>query len=268
MAKPRFGIGASPLPVVRSLVRHFRRIMGIKPLPELDDRLSGMERVFQAPKLTRELVAAIKLISPHCDLKPCEKHRVSWEADQNGACWGEYEALAPLFQSMPRPAKILEIGPGLGRSIVFFSKMVGWEASEIHAFEGDGDTTKYTLLGPRYEDSFCGNRKMLQYVLDHNSIRNVTIFDAAKVKLADLPGPYDFLYSFYSVGFHWSLEHYLDDLLPLLANHSVAVFTVPQDFAPFDRLTDYPHRTLDWQTAWPKDGRLKLLVLGKQALPN
>jgi len=230
--------------------------------------LAGMERVFRAPPLTPELVAAIKLISPHCDFTATEKYREVWEADQNGACWGEYEALASLFRSMPQPTKILEIGPGMGRSLVFFSKKLGWEGREIHAYEGEGSTTKYTMLGPRFEDSYCGNLSALRYVLEFNAIRNVTVFNARDVPMAKLPGPYDLLYSFYSIGFHWSLEHYLDDLLSLLHDRSVAVFTVPHEFPPFPKLEGLPHRVVDWKTVWPKDGRLKLLILSKGALPK
>ena len=73
------------------VARKIRRVLGIKQLPELDQRLAQMERIFHAPPLTSELIAAIKLISPHCDLAPSEGHRLVWEADQNGACWGEYE---------------------------------------------------------------------------------------------------------------------------------------------------------------------------------
>jgi hypothetical protein len=57
---------------------------------------------------------------------------------------------------MPQPGKILEIGPGLGRSLVFFSKKMGWETSEIHAYEGEGSTTKYTTLGPDLTILFGG----------------------------------------------------------------------------------------------------------------
>jgi hypothetical protein len=254
----------------RGLVRRIRSAIGLKDaeVPELDPRLASMERVFRAPPLTPELVAAIKLISPHCDFPATEKYRSVWEADQNGACWGEYEALAPLFRAMPRPNKILEIGPGMGRSLVFFSKKLGWGRSEIHAYEGQGDSTKYTLLGPRFEDSYCGNLNALQTVLAFNGVGNVKVFNAREVRLADLPGPFDLLYSFYSIGFHWSLDHFLDDLLPLLHDRSVALFTVPPNFQPFPRLEALPHRIVDWKTAWPKDGRLKILVLGKGALPD
>jgi hypothetical protein len=253
---------------LRGLVRRLKRGIGIKPTLELDERLAGMERIFRAPPLTIELVAAIKLISPHCDFSSGEKYRSIWEADQNGACWGEYEALAPLFEAMPRPAKVLEIGPGMGRSLVFFSKKLAWQSSEIHAYEGNGRTTKYTILGPRFEDSFCGNIPVLRVILEYNGVSKVTIHDAGNVPLAALPGPYDFLYSFYSIGFHWSLEHFLDDLLALMHNGSIAVFTLPNNFVPFPRLERLAYRIVDWETAYPRDGQLKLLVLGKRCLPD
>jgi len=245
-----------------------RRTIGPKEVPELDARLAGMERVFKAPPLTPKLIAAIKLISPHCAFTAAdEKYKSVWEADQNGACWGEYEALAPLFRSIPKPTKILEIGPGMGRSVVFFSKKLGWKNGEIHVYEGDGNTTKYTMLGPRYEDSYCGNIRALRYILEFNGIRNVTIFNARKVRLTNLPGPYDLLYSFYGIGFHWSLEHFLDDLLPLLHNQSVAVFTVPQEFRLFPKLKSLFYKIVNWKTVWPKDGWLKLLIISKGSLP-
>ena len=235
--------------------------------PELDKRLTELGRIFHAPPFTQELVTAIKLIAPHFNLTTDEQSRQFWEADQNGACWGEYEALSSLFKAMPPPGKVLEIGPGMGRSLVFFTKKLGWENCEIHAYEGNGDTTKYRLMGPRFEDSFCGNLYQLKQVLDYNGIKNVKIFDANKIQLSALPGPYDFLYSFYSIGFHWGLEHFLDDVLGLLHENSVAVFTIPPQFTPFPELLDLSYKIIDWKTAWPKDGQLKMLVLGKNDLP-
>ena len=156
----------------------------------------------------------------------------------------------------------------MGRSLVFFSKRLGWEGSEIHAYEGEGSTTKYTFLGLRFEDSYCGNLSALRYVLEFNDIRNVTVFNAGDVRLVDLPGPYDLLYSFYSIGFHWSLEHFLDDILSLLHDRSIAVFTIPTEFRPFPKLGDLSHRVLDCKAAWPRDRWLKLLILSKGALSN
>jgi Methyltransferase domain len=252
----------------RYLIKGLLRTFGVEILPPLNEELAKLERVYRLPPLTPEFVAAVRLIAPHYNLTTSEKSKSFWEADQNGACWGEYEALARLFQSIPRPQRVLELGPGLGRSLVFFSKKLSWENSEIHAYEGDGSATKYTSLGPRFEDSFCGNIAILRDILDFNGIKNVRIFNARDVRMADLPGPYDFVYSFYGIGFHWSLEHFLGDLTRLMNDTSVAVFTVPGEFAPFPRLEQFQYKILDSRAVWPKDRRLKLLILGKKALPN
>ena len=104
------------------LARKLRHALGMKHLPELDPHLVQKERVFRAPPLTSELIAAIEGISPHCELSAREQDRLFWESDQNGACWGEYEAMAPFLSRVPDGTKILEIGPGMGRSLVFFAK--------------------------------------------------------------------------------------------------------------------------------------------------
>lgn len=254
--------------ILQRLVDRGRRALGITALPELDERLKSRDRVFLAPPLTRELTDAIKLISPQFDLTTSERSRRYWEADQNGACWGEYEALESFLASMPRPRRVLEIGPGLGRSLVFFSKKLGWEDIELHAYEGEGETTKYTVLGPRFDDSFCGNIRLLRRVLEFNEVRNVTIFDAHDFDLKQLPGPYDFIWSFYSVGFHWALEHFLDDLLHLMSDGAAAVFTIPNEFEPFSELERLSYRIVAFKMVWPKDGCLKLLVIGKNPLPD
>lgn len=264
---PTMIVAADPLPMrlARRITGKIRRVLGMKQLPELDLRLARMERVFHAPPLTAELIGAIKLISPHCDLAPRKRHRLVWEADQNGACWGEYEALEPFLSRIPADARILEIGPGMGRSLVFFAKKLGWRGNQLYAFEGNGDTTKYTLLGPRFEDSFCGNIAMLRHVLDFNGVRDVTIFDAARMSLSNLPGRYGLIYSFYSIGYHWSLEHFLDDLLPLLDPGATAIFTTSADFKPFDGLRKLSYRLVDWKPAWPRDATLKFIVLAHAA---
>jgi hypothetical protein len=246
--------------------RYLKRILrtfGVETLPPLNEHLTNLERVFRLPPLTPELVNAIRLISPQYELTTSEKSRNFWEAETNGSCWGEYEALTPLFQSIPRPRKILELGPGLGRSLVFFSKKLGWDG-EIHAYEGDGSTTKYTLMGPRFSDSFCSNTRMLKHILEFNGIHNVMLFNAQDVMMPALPGPYDFIYSFYSIGFHWSLEYFLDDLMRLMSEKSVAVFMVPAEFKPFPALERIRYEVLDSQTVWPKDRVLKLLIVRKK----
>lgn len=211
---------------------------------ELTKRAAIKEVVFEAPPLTDDLIDAIKLISPWYNLKLDEESRKFWELDQNISCWAEFDALSQTLKSFPRPARVLEIGPGLGRSVVFFSRKLDWNDTEYHLFEGNGDKTKYTIAGPRFEDSFCGNLALLARVLEFNGIKNFKIFDAEKLgfKLNNLRETYDVVYSFYSVGFHWSLEHFLDEILGLMHERSIAFFTVPNNFVPFDQLGKLHYR--------------------------
>ena len=215
---------------VRRVLGRVKRAAFPPPPPKLNPRLAVLEKVFRSPPMTRELARAIKLISPHLDLRPNEASRSFWEADQNGACWAEYEALRDTLVALPKSARILEIGPGLGRSLVFFSKKLGWEG-ELHAYDADGTTTKYTMNGPRFEDSFCGTISELRRCLDYNEVRDVTIHDAKKIRLRDLPGPFDLVYGFYTIGFHWALEHFIDDIRTLIGKNGIAAFTVQDDFA-------------------------------------
>lgn len=240
-------------------------------LSELDPYLVGKPVVFEAPELTPELLAAIKLISPQFHLGLDERSRRFWEGNQNGLCWGEYEALAPFLDHLGVPAKVLDIGPGLGRSAVFFKKLEGWSEVPFNLYESTGESTKYTKAGPRFDDSFCGNLSALETLLEHNGVTGVEIFDAAELdaSLARLPGPYDFIYSFFAIGFHWSIEHFLDELLGLMGERSIGAFTLhdqPQDLSAVERL---PHRIVEFRRSWPRDRWSRMLVLAKHedALP-
>jgi len=220
----------------------------------------GMEHLFRSPPMTESLARAIRLISPHLDFIPNETSRSIWESDQNGACCAEYDALTDTLAALAKPMRVLEVGPGLGRSIVFFSKKFGWEDCELHAYEGDGESTKYTLNGPRFDDSFCGTISELRRVLNYNGITNVTIHDAKAVALTDVPGPFDLLYGFYTIGFHWSLEHFFDEVLGLIGKTGIAVFTVPSNFQPFPSLEQLPYSIVEKSRI--DAGSEKLLVLG------
>jgi hypothetical protein len=244
----------------RLILDMFRRADRAMPPLQLAPRLIAMERVFRAPPLTQSLVGAIHLISPHLmHIGLNESDRDFWEAEQNGACWAEFEHLGDAFASL-KPRRILEIGPGMGRSLVFFSRMLGWQDCDVHAFEGTGTEAKYTMNGPRAEDSFCGNIPELRRVLEHNGIRNVTIHDAASTTLIGLPGPFDLVYGFYTIGFHWSLKHFMPELRTLMAANGSAVFTVPRNFRPFAELDPLPWRVIAKDNVGARDGECLLLI--------
>lgn len=223
------------------------------------------EHLFRIPPLTPDLIRTAHMIIPHLSLKMDEVSRQRLELDQNGTCWAEHDTLAPVFKNLASPLKVLEIGPGLGRSAVFLSRMFHWNDSTIHFYEGDGTSTKYTLLGPRFEDSFCGDITQLGNLLLFNGMKNIEIFDAAKCSLPNLPGPYDLIYSFYAVGFHWRIEHFLSDFQLLMHERTICAFTVPHSFTGLKNPEGVSWRACPFVPAWPKGIVHKMLFISRDA---
>lgn len=243
----------------------------------LGEQASITERapLFLAPPFTEDVVKAVRLISTHLGLKADERSRLLWQKDCNDVSFSEYDALQPLLAQRTKPNRILEIGPGLGRSCVVFSKMEVWEKdATIHLYDADGVQTKYKQKHygqpPQWPDtsSFCGNSALLKEILHYNGITSYKLFDAAKIELNKLPGPYDLIYGFYSVGFHWSLENYLDDLEPLLDQRSLFICTLNKHFVPFPRLRNYSTRVVTSGKVSPGAKPLNFLVLSKGELPK
>ena len=233
------------------------------------------EQVFLAPPFTPEVAAAINLITTRLQFRADERSRLLCQREANAMSEREYEALAPLFGQMPKPQRVLEIGPGYGRSTVYFSRRGVWdEQARVHLYDTTGTETKYKQnhydRPPQWPDvsSFCGNLPLLRSFLDFNHIANYQILDATELPLRQLPGPYDLIYGFFSVGFHWSLEFYLDELSPLLGENSVLICTLNKHFRPFARLQDFSTRIVYCRETKKNAAPLRLLVLSKGRLPE
>ncbi len=233
------------------------------------------EQVFLVPPFTPEVAAAVSLISTRVPFRADERSRSLCQKETNGMSEREYEALAPFFEKIPKPQRVLEIGPGFGRSAAYFSKKGVWnEGAEVHLYDSNGKDTKYKQVHydrpPQWPDvsSFCGHLPLLRSFLDYNHIAGYRIFDAAELPLRQLPGTYDLIYGFFSVGFHWSLEFYLDDLNPLLGKDSVLICTLNKHFKPFARLRDYSTRILYCRDTKKGAAPLRLMALSKGELPD
>ena len=239
----------------------------------LDERSAAEEQLFLAPPFTEEVVAAIRLISTRLPLRADEASRLLWQREANAACAAEYDALRPLLEQGEPPRRVLEVGPGFGRSVVYFRKKGLWPATEISLYDANGTSTRYKQKyydhPPQWPDvsSFCGNLSLLGKMLTYNGITEYQVLDAEKVPLAKLPGPYDLIYGFYSIGFHWSLEYYLEDLGALLHDRTRLVCTLNKSFHPFPKLKDFYTRVLACREVKKGSPPLRLLVLSKSPLP-
>jgi hypothetical protein len=234
---------------------------------QLTEEVAERELVFRAPPLTPELVRAIAAVTPQFHLDTDDRSRRVWELSQNGSSWAEWQAIGPLLESLPRPGRVLELGPGLGRSVVFLKKQLGWQTVPFDLFDGEGPRQKYRLGAGRSASSFCGDFAALTSVLEYNGVTDATVVDAAASggSLAGLPGPYDLLYSFYGVGFHWRLEDFWDEILPLLGSEGIGIFTVHRGFVGFQGLRSVPHGRLAIPRILAKDRPLELLLLSPAA---
>lgn len=230
---------------------------------ELSAALAGKELYFSSPPLDPDLIRAIKAITPQFSLREDETSRRVWELSQNGSSWAEYEALRPALDGLEEPARILEIGPGMGRSVVFLQKRMGWASATFDLYESDGAARKYPIDAPRSASSFCGDLGQLRRVLVHNGVENYRLFDAAGLdfRLDRLPGPYELVYSFYGVGFHWSLVDFWDEIRGLMAPSGIAAFTVHHSFEEFEALARVPHCYVPFRRILAKDRPLNLLVI-------
>ena len=259
--------------MLRSLFKtSLNRLRGEKIL---DRDVERAEQLFLAPPFTPEVAAAVRPIATHLPIRADERSRLLLQVTANAMSERECEALAPLFGAMPRLQRVLEIGPGLGRSVVYFQIKGVWDAqAEVHLYDGNGTETKYKqkhyARPPQWPDvsSFCGSLPMLRHFLDFNHIANYRVLDAAKSPLSQLPGPYDLVYSFFSVGFHWSVEFYLDELSPLLGKSGVLICTLNKHFRPFARLRDYSARVLLCRDIKKNAPPLRLLAMSQSELPE
>ena len=186
------------------------------------------QRHFRSPELDDEMIRAIAKISPHLSFKPHdEQDKNLWEEDQNASSHAEAEVAEKVLGTF-RPKRILDIGAGMGRSSIFFVKKFGWNC-HLDLYDGDGDTLRYPIDGPKFPDSFCGSLSCLRRLMEFNKIENYKIINASETPLENL-GTYDIIYSFYSVGFHWSLIHFMSDLKNLCHHRTRLMFTVPEKF--------------------------------------
>jgi len=255
-----------------SFITSLNRLRGAKIV---DPEIERAEQLFVAPPFTPEVADAVRPIATRFPIRADEPSRRLVQASANGMSEREYEALAPLFRALPKPQRVLEIGPGIGRSVVYFQKKGVWdEQAEVHLYDANGATTKYKSKyfsrPPQWPDisSFCGSLPVLKHFLDHNHIRNYRMLDAAELPLGRLPGPYDLIYGFFSIGFHWSVEFYLDDLEKLLGERGVLVCTLSKHFRPFARLENLAVRIVPCREIKKKAAPLLLLVLSKRGLPE
>lgn len=225
--------------------------------------LGDTPRIFESPPLNSRLLNAIKKIAPHLHLREDEESQELWQLDQNAASYVEYQALKDGFGQF-KPKRVLEIGPGMGRSLIYLTKRFNWSGCSLDVYESDGEAIDYSLSQERCEQTFCGDISSLREVLQFNGLdERVHVWDARDVSLGDLPHTYDLIYSFFGVGYHWKLEDYLEDLSALMHPGSSALFTMQAAQASNLDLPGFDFALIPLQHFWPVSQDLVLVQIRK-----
>ena len=184
----------------------------------LDPRAASAEQLFLAPPFTEDVVAAIRLISTRLPLRADEASRLLWQRKVMPPRKRSTRRCCRCLAEVEKPKRVLEIGPGFGRSVVFFTKRgLAEQRDQSLRRERNQHQVQAEILRPPspvagYVRLSAGTFRSSRPCWITTASNQYKIFDAQQLPLAALPGPYDLIYGFYSIGFHWSLEYYLDDL--------------------------------------------------------
>jgi hypothetical protein len=255
-------IGSTPVMNTKDKVK---RLLAEQYMDKCRTLMGDRPRLFLSPPLDSELLAAIKRIAPHLGLNCDEWSRELWELDQNASSLVEFEVMSQ-FISASRLPRILELGAGLGRSLIYLAKSMDWHAHQFHVYDASGAGIPYSIGAERNASTFCSDLVQLRRILDYNGLAQVTVHDANTCDLsdlADLGAPYDVIYSFFSVGYHWHISDFLDDLRALMTESSVGLFGIPSSMNGTLALPGFEYELLPIKYISDVPLPMSLLVLRK-----
>ena len=135
----------------------------------------------------------------------------------------EYQVLKDYLN--PYPKQILELGCGLGRMSIFLNKK---HPSNSKYFLADASIITPTTKNGRYgwdPGTWYNDLELTKEFCENNGLVNFEVIDLAVPSLTSLRD-IDFVFSVMSVGFHYPIEQYLDELKLIMKPDSLLIFGV------------------------------------------
>ena len=138
---------------------------------QVDSRPQGQLRrssYFSPRRLPKKWSLRFVLSPPACRSRPMKLHGCSGKGKATPPRKRSTRRCCRSLHEVERPKRVLEIGPGFGRSVVFFNKKGFCRDSEISLYDANGTSTRYKQKyyehPPQWPDtsSFCGNLSLLQ----------------------------------------------------------------------------------------------------------
>ena len=152
----------------------------------------------------------------------------------------EIESVKGYFENVS-PKNVLELGCGLGRvSAAFHKTFPLWAETNFYLLDGDSGTEQIAGISYDSDKSFYNSLKLTEEFCLINGIpRNqIVLINAEHAEPFSLIEnvKFDFVYSFFAIGFHWPIDLYLERLLPHLNSGSILCFGIrPNIFYAKDR---------------------------------
>jgi len=135
----------------------------------------------------------------------------------------EYNAIKNCIDN---PRRILDLGCGLGRMSVFLNSKLKNKAKYFLADSSqEVEKVKY---GWNPKPAFYNDLSLTKTFCEMNNLSNFQIIDLKYGNLLDLKD-IDLVMSFMSVGFHYPIEDYLEDLLKITSSDCIMIFGIREN---------------------------------------
>ena len=126
------------------------------------------------------------------------------------------------FIGLEQPRTCLELGCGLGRMSVFFLKKLNWHGTKFYLLDGDSGTVQISgVRGNRCGEFYNSLQATRDFCQQNGMLHPQVIREVSQIEQS-----IDMCYSFLSIGWHWSIELYLDSILDHLAEDSLVIFQI------------------------------------------
>lgn len=156
--------------------------------------------------------------------KEAQKYvRLQRNDEQEGFLYlAEIEGIEKYLKNL-NPKVVLDVGSGIGQASVFFFKYFNWTDSLFVL--ADGDSGEKQLSGMRTgKADFYNSLRVTESFCKENGISNFRTFNLEKFGWKELGCKPDLVYSFLALGFHWSINPFLEEIHSLLNDKCLLIF--------------------------------------------
>ena len=132
----------------------------------------------------------------------------------------EYSRIKDIIRE---PLNVLELGCGLGRFSIYLNSQLNYNPHFILA--DFSKISKKIRYGWNPQESYYNDLSLTAEFCEDNGLQSYEVFDLAKQSIKDLK-EIDLVMSFLSVGFHYPIEQYIEDLGNITSDGAILIFGI------------------------------------------